>query len=77
MGRQYAQPKEEKGRTIIIFQIFEYLGQQEKEAWDGKDLKKEKMTVTTGVYGLAFIDGPIFFSTGPCSSGAVERRPDG
>ncbi len=42
MGRQYAQPKEEKGRTIIIFQIFEYLGQQEKEAWDGKDLKKRE-----------------------------------
>ncbi len=61
MGRQYEQPKEEKVRTIIIFQVFEYLEQQEKEAWDGKEFKKEKMTVSTGVYGLAFIDGPIFF----------------
>lgn len=61
IGRQYEQPKEERGRPMIIFQLFEYLEQQEKEAWDGKEFKKEKMTVSTGVYGLAFIDGLIFF----------------
>lgn len=61
MGRQYEQPRERGGRSLIVFQLFEYLEQKEKESWDGKEFKKEKMTLCTGIYALAFIDGPNFF----------------
>lgn len=64
LGRQYMRPNKGLGRSLIVFQLFEFMGQVIQEIWNGKETKTEIAIVSTGIHGLAFINGPwIFYRT--------------